>query len=294
MQSLASGSIAAESCTQSSNGAKVPPSVISEDDIAEQFVSARLAGRGLPAYPGLPPASLEQAYKIQDAGISRMHDTVAGWKVGRIMPPMSAEFGADRLAGPIFLRSVQYASSPESTGKACIGRTYPTGFGAAEAEFLLHVGTAPKPGQQKFSIEEAAAIIDRVHVGLEIASSPLPTINDLGPAVTVSDFGNNNGLVIGPEIPGWRESSFADWTVQLFIDQECAGQGSANAFPDGPMGSVRFLLELLAQRGISLPAGSWISSGAITGVHPVRKGQTVKAQFADRFTTSCLIDSVQG
>lgn len=272
----------------------MPPSVISEDDIAEQFVSARVAGQGLAAYPGLPPASLEQAYKIQDAAISRMLDTVGGWKVGRIMPPMSDEFGADRLAGPIFLRSIQFAASKESTGTACIGRTYPTGFGAAEAEYLLHVGTAPKPGQRKFSLEDAAVIIDRVHVGIEIASSPLPTINDLGPAVTVSDFGNNNGLVIGPEIPDWRASGFADWTVQLFIDQECVGKGSANTFPNGPLGSVRFLLELLGRRGIGLPAGSWISSGAITGVHPVRKGQSVEAQFANRFTTSCLIDSVQG
>lgn len=272
----------------------MPPSVISDDDIASQFVSARLAGQGLAAYPGQPPESLEQAYKIQDAGISRMPDTVGGWKVGRVFPPASLEFGADRLAGPIFSRSIQFAAGNQSTGTGCVGRTYLSGFGAAEAEYLLHVGTMPKQGQRNFSLEEAAAIIDRVYVGIEIASSPLPTINDLGPAVTVSDFGNNNGLVIGPEIPDWRESGFADWPVKLFIDQACVGQGMATSFPDGPLGSVRFLLELLGRRGIVLPTGSWISSGAITGVHPVRKGQAVEAHFADRYITGCLIGSVAG
>src|SRR3546814_7772641 len=65
---------------------------------------------------------------------------------------------------------------------------------------------------------EATAHIDMVHLGIEIASSPLPTINDLGPTVTISDFGNNNGLVIGPAIADWRGADIADWPVSLLIN----------------------------------------------------------------------------
>src|SRR3546814_4990190 len=59
------------------------------------------------------------------------------------------------------------------------------GFAAAEAEFLLRVGTPPPADQKRFTTEEATAHIDMVHLGIEIASSPLPTINDLGPTVTI-------------------------------------------------------------------------------------------------------------
>jgi 2-keto-4-pentenoate hydratase len=132
-------------------------------------------------------------------------------------------------------------------------------------------------------------MIDRVHVGIEIASSPLATINALGPPVIVSDFGNNNGLLVGPEIADWRHSDFADWPVSMLIDGVKVGVGSAVAFPDGPVGSVRFLLNLMARRGIALNEGCWVSSGAISGVPDVLPGQSVEARFGTELRTACTI-----
>ena len=34
-------------------------------------------------------------------------------------------------------------------------------------------------------------------MGVEMAGSPLATINELGPTVVAADFGNNNGLILG-------------------------------------------------------------------------------------------------
>src|SRR3546814_1847543 len=80
---------------------------------------------------------------------------------------------------------------------------------------MRRVGTPPPADQKRFTTEEATAHIDMVHLGIEIASSPLPTINDLGPTVTISDFGNNNGLVIGPAIADWRGADIAYSPVSL-------------------------------------------------------------------------------
>src|SRR3546814_2359309 len=126
------------------------------------------------------------------------------------------------------------------------------GFAAAEAEFLLRVGTPPPADQKRFTTEEATAHIDMVHLGIEIASSPLPTINDLGPTVTISDFGNNNGLVIGPAIADWRGADIADWPVSLLINGREAGAARAAEMLDGPFGAARFLFELIADRGIGI------------------------------------------
>jgi 2-keto-4-pentenoate hydratase len=109
--------------------------------------------------------------------------------------------------------------------------------------------------------------------------------------VTVSDFGNNNGLIIGQAIPDWQNSNFADWVVRLEIDGTVAGSGSANTFPDGPLGSVRFLLNNLGERGIAIKAGTWISSGAVTGVHQVTPGQSVQAFFDTSLLVSCTIEA---
>jgi 2-keto-4-pentenoate hydratase len=241
--------------------------------IAGRFLAARRAAAGLEHYPGEFPASLEAAYRIQDEAIAAWDRPVIGWKVGRINPPLSEQFGADRLAGPIF-----------SQTRAAAGETpempvFAEGFAAGEAEFLLRIGAAPPAGKSRFTLDEAAALIDTVFVGIEIASSPLASINQLGPVAVISDFGNNNGLVVGAEIADWRASGFEDWPVTLGIDGVEAGRGTASTFPDGAIGSVRFLFELMADRGIALQQGQWISTGAVGGVHSARAGQIVEARF---------------
>ncbi|MET0363623.1 MAG: fumarylacetoacetate hydrolase family protein [Sphingobium sp.] len=253
--------------------------------IADRFVAARRAATGLAEYPGTPPETLEDAYVIQAAALEQVSDRIAGWKVGRILPPLDERYGCDRLAGPIF------ASTVVQAGTDTAGLVFADGFGAVEAEFLFRIGQPPFTGQQQFTLEEAAAHIDAVHIGIEIASSPFQGINGLGPAVTVSDFGNNNGLLIGPAVTDWRDGAYADQTVVTRIDGVEIGSGIAAAFNDGAIGSVRFLLENLIARGITIEPGWWISTGAVTGVHPVRPGQTVETDFGPLGTLGCRIEA---
>jgi len=240
---------------------------------AHAFVTARREARGLTAYPGAVPATLTEAYAIQDLAIALRAVPIAGWKVGRIQPPLDAQFGSDRLAGPIFADNV-VAAGASSTPMP----VFAEGFAAVEAEFVA-VLRAADPTRRDWSLADAAAQISRVHIGIEIASSPLATINQMGPAVTISDFGNNHGLIIGPEIWDWRAAALDEWDVAGDIDGVTAGTGRARTFPDGIVGSVRFLLGVLARRGIAVPDGMLVSTGAISGVHAVRVGQSAVARF---------------
>ena len=190
---------------------------------------------------------------------------------------MSDRYGTDRLAGPIFNRK-----DAPADGEVVEMDVFAHGFAAGEAEFLLRIGAAPPAGKSDYSLDEAADLIEAVHVGIEVASSPLGTINELGPIAVISDFGNNNGLVIGPEVADWRQSGFETWTVETLIDGDQVGTGRAAAFPDGAIGAARFLFELMARRGIALAPGQWISSGAVTGVHPARPGQAVRSPLRRR------------
>lgn len=254
-------------------------------EIANHFVEARQRGQHLADYPGAVPDTLVSAYAIQDAAIKAFARPIVGWKVGRIFPPLSDTFGANRLTGPIF------TTTTYSDANSPAGQVFSGGFGAAEAEFLIQIGSDLPLGKQDYILADVEILISAVHIGIEIASSPLPTINELGPAVTVSDFGNNNGLIIGAPIDHWQTSNFADWTVALEIDGTVVGEGAANSFPDGPIGSVRFLLNNLGARGIPVHAGTWISSGAVTGVHQVTLGQSVHAIFAPTLSVDCTIEA---
>ena len=116
-------------------------------------------------------------------------------------------------------------------------------------------------------------------IGVELAGSPLAAINDLGPTVVASDFGNNGGLVVGAPVTDWRNRPLETLTCETWVAGRCAGRGGAANIPDGPLDSLRALLEILAPRGLSVAPGDLITTGAATGVHDIVAGQEAEARF---------------
>lgn len=249
--------------------------------IAHALVDAREHDRILTAYPGPVPMSLEDAYAIQDLAIELYGKTVGGWKLGRVRELFFSRYRADRLAGPIF--ADQIVDGAEGT---IVGMPVLRGFAAVEAELLLCVG---KPVPADVAVTDVPDYVSHVRFGLEIASSPLPEINDHGPALTASDFGNNYGLVLGPEVPDWRDRDLLGATATLMLDGETIGTGRAADSLDGPFGSVAFLARLLAKRDLPLPAGTWVSTGALTGVHQAVAGQSAEARFDGDLVVRCKL-----
>lgn len=248
--------------------------------IARAFVQARRAGRFLSPYPGAAPGAMAEAYLIQDEAIAAWPDRIAGWKLGRIKAPLDQQFGAGRLAGPIFSRNVWQAGVEPTRFPVIDG-----GFAAVEAEYVIALGeTAPDRGD--WTAELVAPLVGRIFTGVEIAGSPFPGINDHGPAVTASDFGNNAGLILGEEISGWRDR-LADLICTVSIDGQTVGRGGASDIPGGPLDSLAFLLNLLHARGRRLEAGQLISTGAATGVHAIRIGQSAVADFGPDGRIAC-------
>lgn len=252
--------------------------------VAEAFVLARREKRALPSYPGEAPGELSEAYAIQDVAIGMDGRAIAGWKVGKINPPLDAQLASNRLAGPIFADSVVQASDAGAPDMP----VFVEGFAAAEAEFLLHVAEG-WDGVVPLDDNATRAVLDAVHIGIELASSPYPGINADGPPVTVSDYGNNYGLVIGSAVEDWQSIDFDRVIVRLDIDGETVGEATTATMLDGPLGAVRFLLDNLVQRGIDCSGGTWVSTGAVTGVHRVKPGQKVLATFDGLGTVGCGI-----
>lgn len=259
-------------------------STIVRSETARALVDARARDSVLETYPGPIPRSAAEAYAVQDEATVLRGEAIAGWKLGRVGKEHVADFGAPRLTGPIFADQVVRSES-DGTAEMPVLR----GFAAVEAELLLRVErTVPSD----VALKEVPGFIAEVRFGLEIASSPLPFINERGPAVTASDFGNNFGLLIGPRLDDWQMPGALGAGVTMAIDGERVGEGCATAILDGPFGAVAFLAAALAKRGRRLEAGSWVSAGAITGVHPIAPGQSVEAIFDERLTVSCCAVSL--
>ena len=242
--------------------------------IAARFVEARLAGRALSDYPGAIPADLDSGYAVQEHAIAAWPDEIGGWKIGRVPVEQVERLGAVRLSGPIFRRSI-WIAKPEQTVEVPI---YRGGFAAAEAEIVFRCARDAPADKRDWTLDEALDMVGAAHIGVETAGSPLAVINDLGATVVASDFGNNAGLVLGAAVPDWR-NALEGLACTTSIDGIVVGEGRPASFADGPVESLRFLLMHLAARGRPLRAGALVSTGALTGVHDIRIGQTARCTF---------------
>ncbi len=228
--------------------------------ISERLLSARKCAAALEGFPGTPPASLEEAYHVQQLSLEHWPDHVAGWNVGGIPHNLRGKLDADWLAGPIFDRSVK-----NSAPNACV--TMPVfggGFAAIEPELVVQLG---------MNRDE-----DRMLIGAEIASSPVPAINDYGPTAVVCDFGNNNGLLIGAEIVNWRAVK-EKLDVSIWIDGKLIATRVLAELGAQASQALQFCLDHVDQQGRALTPGTLISTGAITGIHEAGVGAQAKISF---------------
>ena len=243
------------------------------EEVATQLVAARSEGRSLTRFPGEIPATMAEAYRIQEAAISRWPDVLVGWKIGYIPADRRTDGEPDRLVGPIWRQQCHDRAGQPSVAPLGV---FTAGFAAVEAELVIRLGQDVPAHHGGWTAEEAAELEQQLLVGIEVASSPIPDINSLGPTVIAADFGNNNGLVLGPVLP----ERPGDTRVRLgcHIDEQLVGEGSAENLPGGIHSGLATALNILAGRGQPVRAGMVFATGAITGIHPIGPGQRCRVE----------------
>lgn len=240
--------------------------------VAAAFVAARREGRALSAYPGDVPSTLADGYRIQAQAIDLWGAPIAGWKVAALPADAAVIFGTDRLCGPLFADGVHRAAAPD-----VVVPIPAFGYVAFEPEYVVRVAADAPADKTVWSLDEAAAMIGSFHVGVEIAGSPLGSINELGPAASVSDFGTSIGLVLGSAIPDWDRQALH---CAVIVNGRVVEMGGIYRIAGGPVAAVRFMLEHAARHGRPLHQDQLVSTGAAGGVHAVKVGDEVDVSFA--------------
>ena len=258
--------------------------VFAPASIAPQVVQARLAGVSVPGYPGgVIPTTMADGYAVQDLAIDMWPDELVGWKVGLVPPQHRERLGAERLAGCIFKTKVWQAGKAPTPFRAIAG-----GFTAVEAEFIVRLGKDAPVDKTEWTAEEAADYVGELIVGIEIAGSPLATINQLGPPIVASDFGNNDGQILSTVIENWREIAWEDMPAETFINDVSVGKGGAFSIPGSPLAALAFLLGHVASRGRPLKKGMLVTTGASTGIHDIAAGDTARVDFGRFGSVTCV------
>jgi 2-keto-4-pentenoate hydratase len=247
--------------------------------LSNTIFTARRDNKILDVYPGEPPATLEDAYAVQDLSIKASTDEITGWKIGMVPPDLREQLGSERIMGPTFKKVTHFIGRSHNDDECLQLPVFKDGFIAIEAELVLELAQDITPG----SINTADGVdhlIKAVYAGIEIASSPIVDLNSYGPTAIVTDFGNQQGMVIGEKIENWQEA-VKDMEAKTVINGELISAKPATNVLNGQLAALEYIINCAAKRNITLPAGSFVLSGATTGVHETIVGAKSTVSFGD-------------
>ena len=251
-------------------------------ETAHAFVAARRAGCGLAEWPGDLPQDMDAAYAVQAAVQACWGRPVGGVKVGRVLGEWAERFSVDRFVGPICAETIQHPAPGQTARFPVIAG----GTALLECEVIAVLGR-DAPDDTAITPEAARDLVASLHIGIEIAGSPMADINALGPLASIACFGNNNGAIVGPPIAAWQTRDLGALGCVARIDGQDVGRGDTSRLPGGLWAALAFACNRQAL-GTPLKAGDIVCTGALTGMHPLAAGQRARADFGPLGQVECL------
>lgn len=249
--------------------------MVDAENAAKLLITARRDGARIDALPaGAEPATLDDAYAIQDAIIDHIDLPLAGWKVALTNDEAQRRAEADEpAAGPLFAPFIHASPNVIDRDADCV-----SGF---ECEFAVQLAEDLPASGAPYDAKSVTAAVASLHPAIEVTGIRLGNRASLGVRGTVTDHAGNFSLVCGPAVENWRDLDLPACTVQHLVDgEEIAASDGANVLGN-PLNALAWLANHLAGRGHALKAGQWITTGAATGPLPAPVGSTVTADFAN-------------
>lgn len=221
-------------------------------------------------YPGL---TMDDAYRITTLAnamrLARGYKTV-GRKIGFTNRRIWDEYGVHApVWGYVYDRTLHDLSAPLPLA------AFPEP--KIEPEIMLGLARAPSPGMDDAALLSCIAWVAH---GYEVVQSIYPGWKFAPPDAVIVD-GHHAALLIGPrhEIG----ASAAEWLraltnfeIELFCDGKLMDRGHALNVLEGPLSTIRHVMDLLARDpdGPPLAAGEIVSTGTLTRALPVKPGET--------------------
>jgi 2-keto-4-pentenoate hydratase len=234
---------------------------------ARLLLDAHAARRQFVAGADPAPASLDDAYRIQDRVLAALGPgrRPTAWKVSPPRPgfgSVASPIPADRvLRSPAAVRAASYN---------VVG---------IEAEVAFRLGRDLAPRAAPYSAAEIADAVAEALVAIELVDTRLANREQAPMLWNLADFQSNGALVVGGGRRDWRGHDFRAQRVELLVDG-AARKDAVGAYPGGdPFAPLPWIAAHCAARCGGLRAGDVVTTGSWTGLEFVGAGAEVVARF---------------
>jgi 2-keto-4-pentenoate hydratase len=226
----------------------------------------------LPSLAGeLAPATLADAYAIQDEMLALIGSDVGGWKATLF----DARHG---ICAPIPANAL-LPSPARLPLAAAPTRNSPSLGVECEIAFTMARDLPPLPGGESYSPDQVVAAVASVHPVIELVTSRFATQESVTQLERVADAFMNEALVVGPALADWRALDVTAVPLVLRFDGE-QKLALVGGHPLGdPLKPLVWIANHLAGLGRGLLAGEIVTTGSCAGVHPLGAGHEAVAEF---------------
>ncbi|MEJ1975609.1 MAG: fumarylacetoacetate hydrolase family protein [Acetobacteraceae bacterium] len=226
------------------------------------LVAARRSGEWLERLPDqAKPADLAQAHAVQDATVTALGDTVAGWKVS---------VGSSGVMRGVILRSCLLDSPATLPAKQ-------VPLLGIEMEIAFRFERDLPPREQDYTYAEVTEAVTAL-AGIEIVASRFHSYKDTPLLDRAADCMSNGAFVVGTLRPDWRGFALAELEATLAINGEVIIRKRGEHPAGDPLLPAIALVNVLrATSGVK--AGQIITTGTCTGLHFGQPGDRVTGHF---------------
>jgi 2-oxo-3-hexenedioate decarboxylase len=252
--------------------------ILTQDDIVQLAAEVGEAQRGARAIPKLtdmwPELSVSDGYAIQ-AELRRSYlaegQRLVGWKAGLTSRAKMKQMGVDQ---PCVGFLTDAMARPESSAISTSDLVHP------RVECEVAFVTSKDLQGPDCSAEDVLAATDYVLPAVEIIDSRYANFKFDLPSV-IADNCSSARYVGGGRARYAKELDLRTLGVVLEKNGEIVAVAATAAVLGHPAAAVAMLVNVLAEQGEMLPAGSFVMSGGITEAIPVQPGDSVVARFQE-------------
>lgn len=240
---------------------------------AEVLREARLGHARIKALPeACRPATIADGYRVQDALVALMGETVVGWKIGSTSKAAQKIVGT---TGPFAARLLAPNFHP-SPARLSAGAFF---MRALEAEFAFTLAADLPARDETYGREEVLAAAGTLHPAIEISDSRFADWSAAGAPSLIADNGNEGQVVLGAGIDDWRGLDLPGHAAAMIVNGETVAEGTGANVLDDPLEALVWLANDRRERGDGLHAGEVVITGSCTGVSMAEAGDKARADF---------------
>ncbi len=208
------------------------------------------------------PETVADARAIQDQLAAKLGPPVIGWKSGHGNPAMRERLGDGvPVLGRFFDGMI--VESPATVSRSIIENPF------VEGELAVRMAKDLPPRDREYSAEEVLDAIEAVMPAIEFAEVRSRDTTDMSVLGLIVFNAGAFRLILGPEIPDWRNAPIMELTAQMVLDGETVATEYTDDERTDYVWVMHFLANDLSRRGIGLTAGQIVSTGVILKYLPL-------------------------